>query len=65
MLRFLYWAVIKATGEEVNFINENLFDIGEEVVVNEQVVSIVDFAIDENISSEELALQKGDMEYYA
>lgn len=65
MLRFLYWAVVKATGEEVNFIDENLFEVGMDIEFKGQEVSILDLAVEENISCEELVMQKGDMVYYA
>ena len=65
MLRFLYWAVVKATGEEVNFIDENLFEVGMDIEFKGQKVSILDLAVESNVSCEELAMQKGDMIYYA
>lgn len=64
MLRFLYWAVVKATGENVNFIDENLFDIGEKVNLKGKEVEILDMAVEENISCEELNMQMEDMRYY-
>lgn len=63
MLRFLYWAVDNTTGEEVNFINENLFEVGEVIEFNGQKVSIVDIAIEENISCEEIKMSMEDMIY--
>lgn len=63
MLRFLYWAVVKATGEKVNFIDENLFEIGEDIEFKGQKVSILDFAIEENISCEEIKMSMEDMMY--
>lgn len=64
MLRFLYWAVVKATGENVNFIDENLFDIGEKVNLKGKEVEILDMAVEENVSCEELNMQMEDMKYY-
>lgn len=63
MLRFLYWAVVKATGEKVNFIDENLFEIGEDIEFKGQKVSILDFAVEENISCEEIKMSMEDMMY--
>ena len=63
MLRFLYWAVVKATGEKVNFIDENLFDIGETILYKGQEVFIEDLAVEENISCAELKMQREDMMY--
>lgn len=63
MLRFLYWAVVKATGEKVNFIDENLFEIGEDIEFKGQKVSILDFAVEENISCEEIKMSMEDMIY--
>lgn len=63
MLRFLYWAVVKATGEEVNFIDENLFDIGSEIVFKNQTAVIADFAVEDNISCEEIQMQMEDLRY--
>lgn len=63
MLRFLYWAVVKATGEKVNFIDENLFEIGEDIEFKGQKISILDFAVEENISCEEIKMSMEDMMY--
>lgn len=63
MLRFLYWAVVKTTGEKVNFIDENLFEIGEDIEFKGQKVSILDFAVEENISCEEIKMSMEDMMY--
>lgn len=63
MLRFLYWAVVKATGEKINFIDENLFEIGEDIEFKGQKVSILDFAVEENISCEEIKMSMEDMMY--
>ena len=63
MLRFLYWAVIKATGEKVNFIDENLFDIGSEVIFKNQTVVIADLAVEDNISCEEIQMSMEDLRY--
>lgn len=63
MLRFLYWAVVKATGEKINFIDENLFEIGEVIEFKGQKVSILDFAVEENISCEEIKMSMEDMMY--
>lgn len=63
MLRFLYWAVVKATGEKINFIDENLFEIGEDIEFKGQKVSILDFAVEEDISCEEIKMSMEDMMY--
>jgi hypothetical protein len=63
MLRFLYWAVVKATEEKVNFIDENLFEIGEDIEFKGQKVTILDLAVEENISCEEIKMSMEDMMY--
>lgn len=63
MLRFLYWAVDNATKENVNFIDENLYEIGDVVVANGNEVTILDLAVDNCISCEELKMQREDMMY--
>lgn len=65
MLRFLYWAVTKATGEKVNFIDENFYDIGAEAIFKNQTVVILDLAVEEDtsISCEELKMQMEDLRY--
>lgn len=63
MLRFLYWAVAKATGENVNFIDESLYEVGDTVLYKEQEVVIVDMAVDNPISCEENKMQMEDLMY--
>lgn len=63
MLRFLYWAVVKATGEEVNFIDENLFEVGMDIEFKGQKVSILDLAVESNVSCEEIKMSMEDMMY--
>lgn len=54
MVRFLYWAVDKMTGKEVNFMDENFFDIGDEAFYKGGEVIILDMAVESTISCEEL-----------
>ena len=63
MLRFLYWAVDKTTGENVNFIDENLYEVGDTVLYKGQEVVIVDMAVDNPISCDEIKMQMEDLMY--
>ena len=64
MVTFLYWAIVKGTGEKVNFIDADFYEIGTEVTFKNQIVTIVDVAVEEDpISCEELGMQEEDFRY--
>ena len=64
MVIFLYWAIVKGTGEKVNFIDADFYEIGTEVTFKNQIVTIVDVAVEEDpISCEELGMQEEDFRY--
>ena len=64
MVTFLYWAIVKGTGEKVNFIDADFYEIGTEVTFKNQIAIIVDVAVEEDpISCEELGMQEEDFRY--
>lgn len=56
MIRFLYWGIDVETKEKVNFIDENLYEVGWKVVTPQgQTVLIEDLAVeDRQVSVDEL-----------
>lgn len=65
MIRFIYWAQDIVTGEEVTFYSEVLYTIGEVVEINgNQQVLVLDLATAQEISCEELFLQREDEYFY-
>lgn len=65
-MRFAYWAVNPITKEECNFISDEFYEIGS-FVEHKQfgLVVISDLAVEEDISCEELALQRESEAWYA
>jgi hypothetical protein len=61
-MRFLYWATAE-NGVKVNFISENFFEEGAVVDYKGVKVTINDLAVEEDISCEELLMQREDMRY--
>ena len=62
-MRFLYWATAE-NGAKVNFISENFFEEGAVIDYEGVKVTIDDLAVEEDISCEELLMQRRDMSYY-
>ena len=56
MARFLYWAIDNVTEEEVHFMDENLYEVGWEVIRPDgSIVTIQDLAEDvPDVSVEEI-----------
>jgi hypothetical protein len=56
MARFLYWAIDNVTEEEVHFTDENLYEVGWEVIRPDgSIVTIQDLAEDvPDVSVEEI-----------
>lgn len=64
MIRFIYWAQDIVTGEEITFYSEVLYSIGEVEEINNQQILILDLATAQEISCEELLLQREDEYFY-
>lgn len=64
MIRFIYWGQNIETGEEITFYSEILYSIGEVEEINNQQILILDLATAQEISCEELLLQREDEYFY-
>lgn len=65
MVKFLYWATVNLTGETVNFIDYDYYEIGTVMRYKGVTVTIKDFAVEkDDISCGELKMQMEDMRYY-
>lgn len=64
MIRFIYWGQNIETGEEITFYSEVLYSIGEVEEINNQQILILDLATAQEISCEELLLQREDEYFY-
>lgn len=62
-MRFLYWAA-KESGETINFMHDFLFEVGEVVDYKGERITILDVAVEDTVSCEELNMQMEDMRYY-
>lgn len=64
MIRFIYWGQNIETGEEITFYSEVLYSIGEVEEIDNQQILILDLATAQEISCEELLLQREDEYFY-
>lgn len=64
MIRFIYWGQNIETGEEITFYSEVLYSIGEVEEIDNQQILILDLAAAQEISCEELLLQREDEYFY-